>query len=380
MMPSGRHKEYGQGEVEAEFVYNYIIKPAIDKVLGEHELVGLTNNSETSASPVEAVLREAPIAGEVAVEPGNFADRETDNLEPGAITANIIQKIHDYDFAIVDISGGNPNVFYELGVRHSLRKKTTIIMRQKTTPIPFDIGNYRVLDYSPFKFEDARGNLENILRRACSNKVQNDSLVVDVLGDYELIYKAKPSHDRMPWEFYFKTIGRISNILRTSHNEQTPTKKYSPDAVLGISNGGMIFADYLHRSNIYKPSECQFLSLWANRSKAGQYFSCKANDMLLKGIIEDAKKEADQVRLLLVDDNVSGGDTSQLAFNFIKDRHEGVDVRFLPLFFNRDDILPKISEYILWTHQAFRYTDEDILNLHHVPYRDFPYNKRVSGH
>jgi hypothetical protein len=76
MMPSGRNEEYGQGEVEANFVFDNIIEPAINNVLGK-----------------------------------GSADRESDSLEPRAITPKIIQKLNDYDFAVVDITGGNPNVF-----------------------------------------------------------------------------------------------------------------------------------------------------------------------------------------------------------------------------------------------------------------------------
>jgi hypoxanthine phosphoribosyltransferase len=344
MMPSGRKGEYGQGEVEADFVFNNIIEPAINAVLGS-----------------------------------GSADRESDSLEPGAITPKIIQKLNEYDFAIVDITGGNPNVFFELGVRHSLRRKTTIILRQKTTAIPFDIGNYRVLDYTPFKFEEARNSLEEIIRRSIGDKSGNDSSVVDVLGDYDIVFKAKTSQDRMLWEYYFKTIERISRILKAAHEEKDPQKKYSPDAIIGISNGGMIFADYLHRSSIYKPEECQFVSLWANRDRPGRYFTYKSNELLLEGLIKDTNKAPSDVRLLLVDDNVSGGDTSKLAIQFIKNYSNDIHVRFLPMFFNREDILPRIYDHLLWSHHAFRYPERDITNLHFVNYRYFPYDKSISG-
>lgn len=38
IMPSGRHDEYGQREVEADFVYNNIIHPAVELVLGPGNL------------------------------------------------------------------------------------------------------------------------------------------------------------------------------------------------------------------------------------------------------------------------------------------------------------------------------------------------------
>lgn len=350
MMPSGRNEEYGQAEDEANFVYTHIIEPAVESVFGE-----------------------------------GSSDRESDSLEPGAITDKIIQKLNEYDFAVVDITGGNPNVFYELGVRHALRTKTTVIMKQKTTNIPFDIGNYRVLDYTPFRFEEARDSLIDILSESTEDKFRNDSLVVDVLGDYEIVFKNKPSPDRMPWEYYLEKIERISAILKTAHSAKPtikpgPGSKYSPDAIIGISNGGMIFADFLHRARIYKADECRFLSLWANRDHPGRYFSYKSNELLLRGFIEDTKKEEKEIRVLLVDDNVSGGDTSKQAIDFITSNSKIVHVRFMPLFFNRKEILSRIYDNLIWTHHAFQYKEPDIMSLHFVTYQNFPYDKAISGH
>ena len=338
------------GVDEADFVYEYIIEPAIKDVLGD-----------------------------------NCSDRELDNLAPGAITEKIIQKINTYDYSIVDITGGNPNVFYELGVRHALRKKTTIIMAKVNTIIPFDIGNYRVLEYNPFKFEISRETLTRTLREAEADKFRNDSLVSEVLGDYEIVFKNSHNED-MPLEYFMERIKKISVILKdkamlkTSTNKNAKAFGYAPDAIIGISNGGMIFADILHRLNIYKQHKCAFFALWANRDHPGKYFQSNANAYMLKGFIEDVKRPPEEVRILLVDDNVSGGDTSKQAISFIREKTPGVHVRFLPLFFNREEIIERIEKDILWTHRAFNITREEILGFHFVNYQRFPYEKPISGH
>lgn len=43
------------------------------------------------------------------------------------------------DIAIVDITTLNPNVFYELGIRHALRKGVTVLMKKVGSSIPFNI-------------------------------------------------------------------------------------------------------------------------------------------------------------------------------------------------------------------------------------------------
>jgi hypothetical protein len=66
--------------------------------------------------------------------------------QTGSITRAIIQYIYSSDAVIADLSGLNPNVFYELGVRHSLRNKTVLIGIKETTP-PFDVGDLRIVWY-----------------------------------------------------------------------------------------------------------------------------------------------------------------------------------------------------------------------------------------
>lgn len=53
------------------------------------------------------------------------------------ITNNIINAITTYELAVADLSDFNPNVFYELGLRHMVEKPVIAICREGTK-IPFD--------------------------------------------------------------------------------------------------------------------------------------------------------------------------------------------------------------------------------------------------
>lgn len=65
---------------------------------------------------------------------------------PGSITRDIVEGILDADVVIADLTSRNPNVFYELGIAHSVGNKT-IMTTQGIADVPFDIANYRVLIY-----------------------------------------------------------------------------------------------------------------------------------------------------------------------------------------------------------------------------------------
>jgi hypothetical protein len=275
MMPSGKHKEYQGGEEEAEFIYNGIIKPALQDALGEDIKI----------------------------------NRELDNRKPGAITSAIIHQIAESDIAVVDITGQNPNVFFELGMRYSLRKATTIILRQHDTPIPFDIKNYRCIEYNPFYsgIEKAKQDIKTALVQAAGDETHPakmcDSLVFEVIQNLEVVIpspdgRLRTDFDVMPWQIYQSSLRKVIdtaiNIVRDG--------RYVPVAVLGITNGGAMFADLLTRELF--SSSVPTVSLWANRANHAGYFDNEINHATVQGI-KDIAQNIQNASVLLVDDIVN---------------------------------------------------------------------------
>ncbi|MDN3524663.1 hypothetical protein QWY79_05210 [Halomonas sabkhae] len=64
--------------------------------------------------------------------------------QPGLITNQIIEYILRSKLVVADLSFNNPNVFYELALRHVSRLPAIQIVR-KGDKIPFDIGNFRTI-------------------------------------------------------------------------------------------------------------------------------------------------------------------------------------------------------------------------------------------
>lgn len=67
--------------------------------------------------------------------------------QPDLITDNIVEHLSSDDVVIADITGKDPNVFYEIGYRIALRLPI-ILVRKKDADIPFDVSAIRVFDYS----------------------------------------------------------------------------------------------------------------------------------------------------------------------------------------------------------------------------------------
>lgn len=66
----------------------------------------------------------------------------------GNIEGMMFGRIFESPVVIADVSGADPNVFYELGISHSAARKTITVVREDYLDrIPFDIAPYRVLIY-----------------------------------------------------------------------------------------------------------------------------------------------------------------------------------------------------------------------------------------
>lgn len=78
------------------------------------------------------------------LELGYQAIRADHISEPGMITSQIIQHIVDDPLVVADLTDRNPNVFYELAIRHAIRKPLVQIIRKGDT-IPFDVAGTRTV-------------------------------------------------------------------------------------------------------------------------------------------------------------------------------------------------------------------------------------------
>jgi hypothetical protein len=99
---------------------------------------------------------------------------------PGSIKREIIASIYKANVVIADLTGNNPNVFYELGVSHSVGNKT-IMISQSIAEVPFDISAYRLIPYesSASGFTKLRDQLSNAIAEVLAGQCGPNNPVQD---------------------------------------------------------------------------------------------------------------------------------------------------------------------------------------------------------
>lgn len=118
----------------------FIIMPFSNAIVGKKKL-----NQQTLTYIYEEIIRKAVMEykeGDKII----FEDISRYNAKTGSIIKGITQNLNSSDLVIADLTGINPNVMYELGVRHTL-KRGTIIITQDITSLPSDLRDYMCLEY-----------------------------------------------------------------------------------------------------------------------------------------------------------------------------------------------------------------------------------------
>lgn len=152
--------------------------------------------------------------------------------EPGTITKQVIEAIYSAKLVVANLTGRNPNVMYELALRHAIGKPAIMIVEEGTN-IPSDIVMQRIIPY----YNDAMGTkeLRDALRKAESEIVFGDSCgpIHDVLGDInnatDILNKATETNaeSTKPLEYILQRLDRIEGTLnKQSSNTRESSTNY----------------------------------------------------------------------------------------------------------------------------------------------------------
>jgi len=152
-------------------------------------------------------------------------ERSDKYSRPGLITDDLIVSLLDADVVIADLTELNPNVFYELGIRHMAEKKI-IHMAERETALPFDIKDYRAIIYkldNPMDIEAAKEELTRQMK-ATEEKNYKVSNPVTKAAGYRHLTTSPDTTDQLLARMIERvdeqdaSINRVERYARRSSN------------------------------------------------------------------------------------------------------------------------------------------------------------------
>jgi tetratricopeptide (TPR) repeat protein len=191
IMPFGRKKTSEGLEIDFDAVYNGLFAPAI-------KAAGLTPHRAD-------------------------ADREG-----GSIHLDMFQDLLLAEFVVADLTLDNPNVWYEIGVRHALRAGGTVLTYSLRDRLPFDIAGQRMQHYTLLQ-----GQLDPSRMEAEQNAIKE--AVTATLGAWRgrrvsPVYQQLPNLREPDWKTlkvgavneYWDALEEWQSRLRIASGKQSP--------------------------------------------------------------------------------------------------------------------------------------------------------------
>ncbi|MBN8785596.1 MAG: DUF4071 domain-containing protein, partial [Terrimonas sp.] len=166
------------------------------------------------------------------VESRNMICVRADEIKhSGSVDLEMYQQLLSADIVIADLSTSNVNAFYELGIRHALKPKTTIIVSEELLGYPFDVNHIVInrythlgdsIDYfEVLRFQKLLGEtMDTVL-----NSPTPDSPVYTFIS--ELIPPSLRSKAK-------EVVGQIGNVLTTTAADPDTSSGKPQDQSLSI--------------------------------------------------------------------------------------------------------------------------------------------------
>ena len=108
--------------------------------------------------------------------------RGDEEARGGLIMRDVYERLLLAEIVIADLTLQNPNVFYEVGVRHCAKPRSTILISADTESIPFDLAGVRAVPYSltgDNLTEDSRKKLKTDIKRRLQHAIESRETMVD---------------------------------------------------------------------------------------------------------------------------------------------------------------------------------------------------------
>ena len=144
--------------------------------------------------------------------------------DAGSINEQVIERILNDELVVVNLTGLNPNVMYELAVRHCARKPL-VILAEEGTKLPFDIVDQRTVFYT----DDMLGasQLKPLFREACEAAVSQSQPMNPV---YRVVQNAVIRELARPESLESAIVEKLERLEKAVFATRSTTQRSLPEA------------------------------------------------------------------------------------------------------------------------------------------------------
>lgn len=213
--------------------------------------------------------------------------------QPSNIIKDILKELIDADLVLAVLTDFNANVWYELGIRHTLRKGTIMVI-EEGQKLPFDISHYGAIKYEDTiaGASDFEAKLRNFIQKIEFDQPA-DSPAIEFLGAQTLNEYQKRIEDM---EIHYRSkldkIVQLLQKLSKDHEITEPSEEKKPK----LFKRKVLWVDDYPSNNeaiidLYRQQGVEF-DLALNTSQALDYLSNEEYNLVISDIGRGSEPDA----------------------------------------------------------------------------------------
>jgi hypothetical protein len=202
-----------------------------------------------------------------AIDSAGMAPKRADGLyRPSAIVNDIWELTNNAKIILAELSGRNPNVFYEVGLAHAIANPVVLIT-DTVDALPFDLRYWRHIIYD--KNEPKWGD---ILRKAIKKSIEEtlNSPIQSILPSFlKVDNKQKPSVTMGEKEFLYMKQ-RVEAIEQAMRTRIQPNAYAAGKNIFEMPSGGLGFISGSGSTPTYSLVTAPEFQSWVAQGKQSQ--------------------------------------------------------------------------------------------------------------
>lgn len=180
-----------------------------------------------------------------AIEEAGFDSYRVDeNKICDSIIGKIFEAITDCEMAICDLSGANPNVLYELGIRQAYDKPVVLIQDDSSKRI-FDVSGISTVQYKKERLYENVLEAKNKIKDAIEETYENTKMnsLVNVMKAKKAIINEDNMTENDKVELKLDIIMNELNKMKETNNNYDSTKMFNSKK--DIKNNTLLYKEKL---------------------------------------------------------------------------------------------------------------------------------------